>query len=197
MMSQDMICLRSPFFIIQSQDTVKLTTDRFLMHLLDPAGDKTLLPRLVEELKTTRAPDGKLDISALTGLPLFNSMWQEILRLYTDVLVTRDTKEDLTLPFDGGKKSMLFRAGSVIMAPSFLGHHDAKAWTEGAPCGTFYAERFLRDDAVTGKKAFSLTGANGKLFPFGGGKTICPGRVFAKQEVRCPCLKSSYLVKSI
>ncbi|KAI7124653.1 hypothetical protein KC343_g17159, partial [Hortaea werneckii] len=25
-------------------------------------------------------------------------------------------------------------------------------------------------------------GTNGKFFPFGGGKTICPGRVFAKQE---------------
>lgn len=27
-----------------------------------------------------------------------------------------------------------------------------------------------------------MTGTTGKLFPFGGGRTICPGRLFAKQE---------------
>ena len=30
---------------------------------------------------------------------------------------------------------------------------------------------------------FTLAGTAGKIFPFGGGKSICPGRVFAKQEV--------------
>ena len=39
----------------------------------------------------------------------------------------------------------------------------------------------MRDPS--GPKKFSLTGTSGKLFPFGGGKTMCPGRVFAKQEV--------------
>ena len=28
-----------------------------------------------------------------------------------------------------------------------------------------------------------MDGTAGRLFPFGGGKTICPGRVFAKQEI--------------
>lgn len=30
---------------------------------------------------------------------------------------------------------------------------------------------------------FSTQGTAGKLFPFGGGAHICPGRVFAKQEI--------------
>jgi len=37
-------------------------------------------------------------------------------------------------------------------------------------------------DAKTGEDVFTMTGTAGKLFPFGGGKTICPGRLFAKQE---------------
>ncbi|KAF2668284.1 cytochrome P450 [Microthyrium microscopicum] len=154
----------------------------FLMHLLDPYGDQTLLPRLMKELKTAQRPDGSLDVSTLCGLTLLQSMWQEILRLYTDVLVTRDTRQDITLPFDEGKKKMLFRAGSVIMAPSYLGHHDERAWMD-PPCEQFYAERFLVDNPETGLSQFSMNGTPGKLFPFGGGKTICPGRIFAKQEV--------------
>lgn len=30
---------------------------------------------------------------------------------------------------------------------------------------------------------FSTAGSNGRFFPFGGGTYVCPGRVFAKQEV--------------
>jgi hypothetical protein len=153
-----------------------------LMHLLDQAGDKTVLPKVVKEVQSAVGADGKLDISKLIALPLLQSIFQEVLRLYTDVLVTRDANEDLILPFDEGRKSMLLRKGTVIMAPSYLGHHDAKVWDD-PPSETFYAERFLKHDAESGKDVFSLTGTNGKLFPWGGGKSICPGRIFAKQEV--------------
>jgi Cytochrome P450 len=153
-----------------------------LMHILDPNGDKTVLPRLMKELEAAKMSDGELNISILVGLPLLQSIWQEILRLYTDVLVTRDLKEDLVLPFDEGARQMVFRKGALVMAPSYLGHHDAARWTE-PPHETFYADRFLKKDPETGKSIFTMGGTNGKLFPFGGGKTICPGRVFAKQEV--------------
>ena len=57
------------------------------------------------------------------------------------------------------------------------------AWANsGSPYNKFYAERFLTTDPETGKESFSLNGTSGKFFPFGGGRTICPGRVFAKQE---------------
>jgi hypothetical protein len=104
--------------------------------------------------------------------------------LYTDALVTRDLPNDLVLPMHDGKTSMMFEKGSIVMAATYVGHHDEGRWgTPEASCEIFYAERFLKKDPETGKEMFSMNGTNGKLFPFGGGKTMCPGRVFAKQEV--------------
>ncbi|KAF2432330.1 cytochrome P450 [Tothia fuscella] len=153
-----------------------------LLHLLDPTGDQTLLPRILEELKTAQLEDGSLNIQTLVSLPLLQSLFQEVLRLYADVLVSRNITLDITLPIESGQ-SIFIEKGSVLIAPSWLGHYDSEAWhNEAHPHDTFYAERFLTASSE-GKQVFTMNGTNGKLFPFGGGKTICPGRVFAKQEV--------------
>jgi len=152
-----------------------------LLHILDPNGDKTLLPRVMTELKTAQNSDGGLNVPHLISLPLLQSIFQEILRLYVDALVARDIHDDLILPFEDGKTSMVFRKGTAILAPSYISHRDESSWE--APGDGFYAERFLRQDPETGEGVFSMTGTAGRFFPFGGGKTICPGRVFAKQEV--------------
>jgi cytochrome P450 len=158
------------------------TTGWVIMHLLNPTGDKTLLPRVMDELQTARREDGSLDIPTLVSLPLLQSIFQETLRLYTDVLVTRTILEDMTLPNEG-KGNILMKKGSVVIAPSWLGHYDGEVWgSDTHRYDTFYAERFLTTNAQ-GKKTFTMNGTNGKLFPFGGGKSMCPGRVFAKQEV--------------
>ncbi|CAJ2510536.1 Uu.00g095050.m01.CDS01 [Anthostomella pinea] len=154
-----------------------------LMHLLDPEADPTILARVMEELRQAERCDGSLDIPTLVSQPLLQSVWTETLRLYTDVLVTRNCTEDLTLPVDeDGKRLVTFRKGDNIFAPSWLGHHDAGAWSGKAPYEQFYATRFYTEDPETGRGTFSMSGTTGKFFPFGGGRTICPGRVFAKQE---------------
>jgi cytochrome P450 len=154
-----------------------------LMELLKPDADPTLMPRLMAELLEAKRPDGSIDVSILVGQPLLQSIWTETLRMYTDVLVTRNLPEDITLPLDeDGKRQVIFRKGDNCFAPSWLGQHDANAWSDKAPHDQWYAERFYSKDPVTGKGTFSMNGSNGKFFPFGGGKTICPGRVFAKQE---------------
>lgn len=154
-----------------------------LMHILNPHGDPTLKGRVMEELASAERGDGLLDIPTLGALPLLQSVFHEVLRLYADLLVTRELREDLILPLDdAGKRKVLLEKDSVVMAPSWLGHHDATVWSD-PPCEQFCAERFLSTDSETGKPVFSTSGTTGKLFPFGGGKTMCPGRVFAKQEV--------------
>ena len=153
-----------------------------LMHILNPDGDPTLLSRVMEELETTEGEDGSLDIPTLIALPLLQSLMSEVLRLYVDVLVTRELKEELTLPLDDGNRYVRLEKNTIVMAPSWLGHRDEMLWTD-PPADHFFAERFLQADPKTGKMVFSTTATGGKYFPFGGGKTICPGRVFAKQEV--------------
>ena len=152
-----------------------------LLHILNPKGDKTLLPRVLAELETARNDDG-LNISTLISLPLLQSIFQEILRLYADVLVTRDINADLVLPLGDGKRKIQFRKGEMVMAPSWLAQRDEQRWIN-PPHDVFYAERFIKRDLDTGVDMFTMTGTGGSFFPFGGGKTICPGRVFAKQEV--------------
>ena len=154
-----------------------------LMHILNPQGDASLCGRIMDELATAERSDGSLDIPTLAALPLLQSVFHEVLRLYVDVLVTRELKDDIVLPLDdGGQRRILLEKDSVVMAPSWLGHRDEALWTN-PPHDQFYAERFLQQDPETGKQIFTTNGTAGKFFPFGGGKTICPGRVFAKQEV--------------
>lgn len=137
---------------------------------------------MLAELETTKSDDGGINVPVLLSLPLIQSIFQEILRLYTDVLVTRDINADLALPIDEGKRQVQFRKGDMVMVPSWLGQRDEGRWNNPPP-DVFYAERFLKCDLDTGKDMFTMAGTAGKFFPFGGGKTICPGRVFAKQEV--------------
>ncbi|KAK5727153.1 hypothetical protein LTR15_003046 [Elasticomyces elasticus] len=160
-------------------------TGWMLMHLLDPRADPAVLARVMNELREAENSDGSLDIALLVSQPLLQSLWTETLRLYTDVLVTRNLSEDLLLPLDeDGKRMVTLHKGDNVFAPSWLGHHDAKAWSSPGkpPDSQFYAERFVAKDTKTGKLSFSMSGTAGKFFPFGGGRTICPGRLFAKQE---------------
>ena len=168
-------------FLFGASSNAIPATGWMLMHILNPEGDKSLLSRVMEEIETAEREDGSLDVPTLVALPLLQSIFQEVLRLYVDVLVTRELKEDLTLPLDGERRVKLGN-GSVVLVPSWLGHRDESLWVS-PPCNQFYAERFLKSDPDTGKQTFTMRGTEGKFFPFGGGRTICPGRIFAKQEV--------------
>lgn len=157
-----------------------------LLHILNPQGDLTLPQRVIDEIKTAQTPDGSMNVSKLVTLPLLQSIYEEVLRLYHDALVTRNLQEDVVLPLDvKGERKVLLKKDSTVMAPSWLAHRDDEYWSNsGVPSGgEFFAERFLKSDPDTGKVIFSTVGAAGKLFPYGGGKTMCPGRIFAKQEM--------------
>ena len=152
-------------------------TGWMLFHILSSPQD--LLPRLMSEISTAQNPDGTLDIPTLTSLPLFLSTYTEVLRLYVAVNVTREVHGDFVI--DGH----LLKKGNTIMAPSWLGHRDPRAWNnlnpDHPPVDVFYAERFLRQEGD--KVVCSTAGLSGKYFPYGGGAHICPGRIFAKQEI--------------
>lgn len=155
-------------------------TSWVLVHLLSPLTPKDILSRVLEEIKEARRHDGEIDLAILISQPLLNSVLHETLRRYVDSLVTRQLTSDTIL--DG----YLLKKDDLIMAPSSLSQHDSTFWEEAQgrpPANTWYAQRFLRHNPTTGKDEFSSSWTNGKFFPFGGGGYICPGRVFAKQEI--------------
>ncbi len=149
-----------------------------LSHLISPS-NAHLLAEVQREVESARDADGNVDINTLIGMPYLNSTFNETLRMYVDVLVTRILEEDLTL------NQYHMKEGGIIIAPSYLGHHDIDAWTQdNMPSErVWYGERFLREDEKSGKVTFTTAGTNGRFFPFGGGSYVCPGRVFAKQEI--------------
>ncbi|CZT21397.1 uncharacterized protein RCC_07260 [Ramularia collo-cygni] len=160
-------------------------TGWMLFSVLDPNAAPDVLPRVLAEINRAKLPDGSLDVTALVSSPLLQSIFIETLRLNSDVLVTRNLTEDILLPLDeDGKRHVAFRKGDNVFAPSWLEHRDPDAtWgsSKVAP-DVFDADRFIVKDPKTGEESFSMARTAGRFFPFGGGKTICPGRNFAKQE---------------
>lgn len=152
-----------------------------LCHILTSA-DQTLLPELTAELTSSQRADGSLDINKLVQLPLLSSIYSETLRMYVDALVTRTVNQTFILPSSHvGHPGHLLEKGNIAMAPSYLSHHDPTFWLsygEEAPGPeVWHARRFLHG----GK--YSTSGTNNRLFPYGGGNHMCPGRTFAKQEI--------------
>ena len=159
-------------------------TGWMLLHILDPEADKTIHPRVMAELQSAQLPDGTLNLPILFALPLLQSIFHEVLRLYTDVLVSRILEKDHTLPISTlHNRKILLKKDTLAFAPSWPGQRDPAVWDGEKPSGVFYHERFLTTDPETGKDVFTTSGTAGRFFPFGGGKSVCPGRVFAKQEI--------------
>ena len=147
-----------------------------LCHLLQPS-NADLLKHVQQEVNKARQSDGTINVSVLMGSTYLNSCFHETMRCYVDVLVTRTLTEDLILD------EYLMRKGDIIIAPSYIGHHDS-FWNKGDVLeDQWFGERFLNHNEKTGEVTFSTAGTNGRFFPFGGGTYVCPGRVFAKQEV--------------
>jgi len=149
-------------------------TGWLLLHILSPTSPPTFKQRIMEELRTARREDGSIDVPALTKLPLLNSAFHETLRLYVDLLVVRQADADVALD------QHYVRKGEMVMAPTWMTHRNPDFF---ARPDEFDPERFLQEDPETGETTYSVSGLNGRYFPFGGGHYMCPGRTFAKQEV--------------
>ena len=72
------------------------------MHILNPKTDTSLLPRVIADVEKAEHNNGSLDIPNRVTPPKLQSIYNEVMRLYVDALVTRELKEDLTLRIDNG-----------------------------------------------------------------------------------------------
>ncbi|KAM4066415.1 cytochrome p450 [Hirsutella rhossiliensis] len=143
----------------------------------------------------------ELDIKELTKEPLLSSVYAETLRLYIIVYATVTSPHE-----DASLGRWLLPKNSLGVLNSGLSHMDTEFWNTkngNYPVETFWAERFCVDpgdsssgpirsecrksmnlpDPVRskdGKPFISTRGLEGSWFPYGGGRIICPGRVFAK-----------------
>ncbi|KAF1968908.1 cytochrome P450 [Bimuria novae-zelandiae CBS 107.79] len=149
-------------------------TGWLLLHILSPTSASDFRPRIMQELQSCKRTDGSIDIPALTRLPLVNSAFHEVLRLYVDLLLVRRVESS------GAIGPHYVRQSEQVMAPTWMTHRNPAFFDRP---DIFDPERFLTSDPETGKLRYRATGLGSKYFPFGGGHYMCPGRMFAKQEV--------------
>jgi len=147
-----------------------------LCHLISPS-QRPLLNKILAELETAKRPGGHIDVNTLLTAPYLNSSLTETLRVYVDTLVTRELQSDMVICGHD------LRKGELVMAPSYLGHHDGAEWSgegDDAPSeAEWWGERFLKTDEKTGEVRMSTKDFAGKYFPFGGGMHMC-GKALCK-----------------
>jgi len=116
-----------------------------------------------------------LDVASIKETcPLLASTYQEILRWRSVGVSVRRVNEDHLL--DG---RWVLKKGALIQMPVRAVHLEPTIW--GSDVDEFNPRRFLK-----GEKQMTVTGTRPKdscFRSFGGGKTLCPGRHFATNEV--------------
>lgn len=110
-----------------------------------------------------------LDLTALkSSCPLLLSTYQETLRHRTLGIVVREVMEDTYLD------RWLLKKGATLTIPVQLVHQNTALW--GRDAAEFDPRRFLAENRLKRAKDVFFRA-------FGGGKTLCPGRHFATNEV--------------
>ncbi|KAI1342685.1 putative cytochrome P450 [Xylariaceae sp. FL0016] len=108
-----------------------------------------------------------LDITTLKEkCPLLLSSYQEVLRHRSMGTSVREVMEDTYLD------QWLLKKGAMLQMPSRIIHQDASLW--GSDVEYFNPRRFLPGEKRPRDYCFRA---------FGGGKTLCPGRHFATNEI--------------
>ncbi|POS77273.1 hypothetical protein DHEL01_v204344 [Diaporthe helianthi] len=100
--------------------------------------------------------------------PLLLSSYQEVLRYCSMGTSVREVMEDTYLD------QWLLKKGAMLQIPSRVIHQDANLW--GTDVDEFNPRRFLPEEKKNRPSDVCFRA-------FGGGKTLCPGRHFATNEV--------------
>ncbi|EPY80287.1 cholesterol 7-alpha-monooxygenase-like protein [Camelus ferus] len=121
-----------------------------------------------------------LNQAQLDAMPVLDSIIKESLRLSSASLNIRTAKEGFTLHLQDGSYNI--RKDDIIALYPQLMHLDPEIYPDPL---TFKYDRYLDENGKT-KTAFYSNGLKLKYYymPFGSGATICPGRLFAVQEIK-------------
>ncbi|KAH8903445.1 cytochrome P450, partial [Coniochaeta sp. PMI_546] len=116
---------------------------------------------------------GEISLEKLkTGCPTLLAVVRECLRLGSDTYSVRLVKTDTEL----ANGQYVVKAGSVVQIAGGVIHADSRIW--GDDVDVFDHTRFLKTQQTNGN------GIHPAAFrAFGGGKTLCPGRHFAINEI--------------
>ncbi|CAG9944856.1 unnamed protein product [Clonostachys rosea f. rosea IK726] len=126
--------------------------------------DETLSKSIRAELLPAYR-EGRVDTSYLFQCPLLESLINEVLRLAVATALLRDVISPTTL------RDVTIPPGSKV--PYRQLHRNQDVW--GTEPLVLDPARFQNNPKLLSSKSFR---------PFGGGQTLCPGRVLAKQSIK-------------
>ncbi|ETS81725.1 hypothetical protein PFICI_06727 [Pestalotiopsis fici W106-1] len=110
-----------------------------------------------------------LDVTTLKeSCPLLLSAFQEVLRYSSMGTSVREVMQDTYLG------PWLLKKGAMVQMPSRIIHQDSNLW--GSDVADFNPRRFLPEERKNRPSDVCFRA-------FGGGKTLCPGRHFATNEI--------------
>lgn len=155
-----------------------------LFHILRDAEAHEAVGREVRDaLAEAPVVEGKsrFDKATLRRLVLLDCAIDEALRLTSGSLTLREALEDTTLVLHDGRKTSIRKGDRVAIFP-YLMHHDPVLYPDPEE---FQLRRYLAEDG-TRRTDFTWKGTRIRtwLMPFGGGVSMCPGRHFARNEIK-------------
>ncbi|XP_067568373.1 cytochrome P450 7A1 isoform X1 [Pseudorca crassidens] len=159
----------SLFQMIRNPEAMKAATEE-VNKMLENAGQKI------------RFEDNPIYLNRiqLDDMPVLDSIIKESLRLSSASLNIRTAKEDFTLHLQDSSYNI--RKDDIIALYPQLMHLDPEIYPDPL---TFKYDRYLDENGKT-RSTFYSNGLKLKYYymPFGSGATICPGRLFAVQEIK-------------
>mmetsp|Transcript_16611 Transcript_16611/g.25002 ORF Transcript_16611/g.25002 Transcript_16611/m.25002 type:complete len:518 (-) Transcript_16611:185-1738(-) len=162
-------------------NTMPATFWTMLYILRSPEALDAVNRELIQVLGESRAHDPDLLISAdeLRRMEVLDSCISEALRLSSGSLIMRKVTQACTLTLSSGNTYSFRKGDSVGVFPP-LAHHDADIYPD--------PEEFRYDRFVGHPSTLTIDGkevASSLCFiPFGGGVSYCPGRKFARNEIK-------------
>ncbi|KAK9025968.1 hypothetical protein V6N11_038821 [Hibiscus sabdariffa] len=137
-----------------------------------------VLKKAQNEVRDVCNGKGEVDEASIQELKYLALVIKETLRLHPSfpLLVPRESREDCEI------NGYRIPAKTKVIVNAWAIARDPKHWTEPEK---FYPERFLNSSS-------DYKGSNMEFIPFGAGRRICPGILFALPNMELPLAKLLY-----
>ncbi|KAH8588920.1 cytochrome P450 [Bisporella sp. PMI_857] len=162
-------CTHASFLYVATTNAAPLIT-WFVINLIQ---SPSLLRKFREEAQSAMVEDG-LDVRRLQSSPWIQGLWKESLRLGSTNTSARVLRKDTYL------EGYMLRKNSIVLLPVQVLHYDPNVFERP---NTFDAERWISTKEEEPETLRRQKKQNASLRPFGGGSSICSGRLLAEQEV--------------
>jgi cytochrome P450 len=175
--SQDLGIIEFTLPWVSTTNTIPTLFWLFVTIFSKPAYTERIRDEVAQITTVTATKTGReasLDITKLEkSCPFLMACYRESHRLYNDNTGNRRVLQDTTIR-DADGREYLLKKGINVQWSAGISHTIPQIW--GEDFDSFNPERYMDPDPADEKKRRNV------MIPFGGGRNLCPGRMFALAE---------------